>query len=246
MSLCQHMIKKAIILITVAALGKSSLAQEQVSNNFKFDKSDKSLEVRFAPFSENPIRSSSLNFRYFISDKSALRVVLSVNGSNSSTIIQDKNDDFQHLELQSKNSNFSGYIAPGYEIHLEGTEKLSPYYGAQLSFGYSRYEETLEEQPNGGVYWQPLPYKITTVTTSSSFRGGAYLLAGADYYFSKNIYLGAELNVGARGSFPQKTKIKRSAPDIDIEDPDPTLVGTTTSVNWGPSALSTFRLGIVF
>ncbi|MFZ7118453.1 MAG: hypothetical protein ACO1G1_08335 [Bacteroidota bacterium] len=109
-------------------------------------------------------------------------------------------------DLVSKTSGFS--FRPGIEKHFEGTDRLSPYIG-EIVFSSSKTKFTRDTiLPTD--YTSPVFYDTTSTTvivsapwTTKSLSGssgsktfGVNLIAGMDYYFSKNLSLGAEFGFG--------------------------------------------------
>ena len=79
----------------------------------------------------------------------------------------------------------------GAEYHLTGTDKMSPYFSAGISFGQGSYQENWKYS-DGAAY--------SAVITDAEITGGYSsfgwgLGAGFDYYVADNLYLGLELNL---------------------------------------------------
>lgn len=125
-------------------------------------------------------------------------------GFSTDTLIRGFNPELQN---ESKTSSFT--INPGFEKHFTGTDRLSPYVGFEIYFSSSKTtfkKDTLVE----GNFATGVLYD--TVTTSSTFQApwtkytlnqksgsstfGVNLIAGADYYFTKNLSLGVEFGFG--------------------------------------------------
>lgn len=87
------------------------------------------------------------------------------------------------------------FIAPGFEKHLEGNRRVSPYWGAEAIVGKSFYSYTLTNSMNGQSFSQGGNFKSTT---KGAYALGANFYAGVDYYLGKQIFIGAELGYGFR------------------------------------------------
>lgn len=155
----KSMKKTLSIIMTIAALGFSSAAFAQkpaagaVTGEIQLN-----FQTGSAPIS---VVAPALNFRYFLAEDMAARLKFGILTSSYKPAGGDK--------VTSSTIIFS----PAIEKHFKGTEKLSPYVGAELSIQSGKDE--LE-------------------TKSSSF--GLGLIFGGDYYFAQNVYCGAEVSWG--------------------------------------------------
>lgn len=190
--------KKAVILFAAALLCLASTevqAQKQIGG-------DKNLEFQFSPLGGNPIGINGLRFRLFNSETSAIRVNFFL-GSSTITDVNTQEGAISAESpvspmLQTYDRSFDFTIRPGYEIHFDGTDRLSPYIGAEIDFGMGSMS-TETEKWGADQLSDPVPAKfvVWSETEKSSFtRFGINLLAGFDYYFADNLYLGAELGFG--------------------------------------------------
>ena len=177
----------------------------------------------------------SIRFRYFLQDNLAVRATLGVN--NNKTV-----DNY--FENEGDNTGATGeYItktggwglALGAEYHFEGTDKLSPYAGVDIMFGGGSLNEEGTNAADGFGY--VADYTYTNEQKSSMV--GVNLVAGTDYYFAENFYLGLELGLGWRSNtWKEGTEVE-------------TFAGTTTttrsnegkSSSLGNNVIGTFRLG---
>ena len=96
----------------------------------------------------------SVRLRYFFKDNMAGRVEIGMMNTSDSTGTNMMN------------------IGLGYEYHLDGTDKMSPYFGARVGFGST---------DNAG-----------SETSSLAFG----IIGGMDYYVRESIYVGLELGLG--------------------------------------------------
>src|SRR5690606_26745770 len=119
-------------LALVFGVGLVVQAQE-TEGQFRPVGGEKNLEVHFSPLGGTPVGIPGLKFRSFSASGNALRIGLFVRYSSSSEVTQDEDFDDDNvqtdLELSKKESEFTIAIQPGYEWHLTGTDRLSPYVG---------------------------------------------------------------------------------------------------------------------
>jgi hypothetical protein len=233
--------KKLILSLAMLAAGAAAFAQKPAAGNI-------TTEIGLSSLFGTPANPTTLNipvgmfrFRYFLNEGLAVRANLGFGmGTNTQNIDNAPTTPLITGEIKTKGTNFG--IALGVEKHLEGTEKLSPYIGAE--FGFSSQSSTTEatNSANG-----------TTITGSGdSFKrdgGGITSIAfnamiGADYYITDRVYFGAELGLG----------LFRSSSTADSETTS-TVGGTATTVKalgssssgFGllPQTIGQIRLGII-
>ncbi|MFN2430938.1 MAG: hypothetical protein ABR574_13040, partial [Cryomorphaceae bacterium] len=178
---------KKVLLIAVAALFAASAAQSQ--DVYKQTGGEKNLEVLFAPLGGSPIGINGIKFRTFTSATTAIRgeVFLGFNSSADKRLETDSEGDEQ--ELKDSESAFDISVNIGIENHFAGTDRLSPYVGVVGIVGFSNSTEKSEFLSGTDIE------EGTTKNGSLSF--GANAVAGCDFYFADNIYIGAELGFGA-------------------------------------------------
>lgn len=220
--------KKLMFMASGIALCLSA-AQAQ---DFKQKGGDNNLQLLFAPFGSNPISlNEGITYRRFLKDGTmAVRLSLSVNSSKHTDVLQQADDTLSfpkqinyyspfpgpdinlvtgmnpEANLVTKESGFS--IRPGFEKHLAGTERLSPYFGAEIVFSSSKtkmtrdtivvsdFTTTLTDTISNDVTISA-PWTTRSLgTTYGSKTFGVNLIAGMDYYFTKNLSLGAEFGFG--------------------------------------------------
>ncbi len=192
--------KKAILFIALVATTVVG-AQAQ-----KFQGGEKNLEVEFNPFGGSPIGMNGIRFRMFNSETSAIRIGFNIGGTNDSQVYaqQSKTEGSDGAvvilpELNQTQQTFNFAIRPGYEMHFAGTDRLSPYVGAELMYMMSSSTMTREFHNSNNADDQTKPenwqtWDMTVKNGSSTF--GLNALAGVDFYFVDNFYLGAEINLG--------------------------------------------------
>lgn len=227
------------LLVAAAALTTSVSAQNeaknQTSSDFKFSGGDMNLEIQMAsPFAAGePFSLDGVKFRYFLSNTSAFRLNVNVKSSSNTEITAQENTVTGILEQKKKTADFEFKIAPGYEMHFSGTNKLSPYVGGDVVLNFARNSVKSESQPDKEVKYSK--------TSDGSFTFGLNGVAGFDYYFAKSLYIGAELNYGLNMTSEFATKTTS-----DQEGVDDTEVKNGGSFNFAPAAMGKFKLGFIF
>jgi outer membrane protein W len=190
--------KKLILSAAFVALGVAAFAQKPAAG-------DKTAEVNFTGFGLNSfdytvgdgnLQIPELRFRYFMSDKMALRARI---GLQSSSATVKETDGTLNLEAKV-NDGFGLTLSPGVEFHFEGTSKLSPYYGAQLGIGYRTGGSLTVTNATGwtaagGFTGNGDGNKLES--TGQSLLGinlGVFM--GADYYITDAVFVGGEFGLG--------------------------------------------------
>ena len=222
--------KKIMIIVGALTLSTSMFAQKQVAGS-------QTVELEFAPLGSEPFKVNSLRYRYFKSENTAYRMSLFLGGKSTSTLGDTIGGAAQ---TKDKNSNFDFALKPGIEKHFVGTDKLSPYYGAELFLGIKKTKNNDEEN------WTADNKQIGSTTTKTPKTSmGLNVLMGADYYISSNLYLGAELGFGFLKDGLGKTKTTyEHSEDTTLKDTD--TKGNTSELKWGPNYQGTIRIGWIF
>jgi len=146
--------KKLMILVSAVALSGTMFAQKGTTDNPWTLEGTVNVTTSGGVKWEVP----SVRARYFFKDNMAGRVSLNFGSSSDSTV-------------GSSNS-----IGLGFEYHLAGNDKMSPYFNAGVNFGGEN------------------KTTVAGVETKKSNLGFA-IGAGLDYYIRENIYVGLELTV---------------------------------------------------
>lgn len=244
--------KKAIFLFAATLMFVSGVtAQKQIGG-------DKNVEMNFSPLGGNPISINGIKIRMFNSENSAIRLSLFVGSSSDKTVlaqegeISSENPTSPILYQTDKTFDFS--IRPGYEIHFDGTDRLSPYVGAELLFGMGTTSSEKENWNNNDFNNDgEIDGETWTTTNKDSFTNfGLNALFGFDWYFSDNVYLGAEMGFGFTSTSYGDSKMEIS--DVGIYnqtnglDPDtdpPAATVNGSGFQLGPNVNGAIRLGVL-
>lgn len=248
------------------------------ANAQKFQGGEKNLEVNFSPLSENPIGIEGIRFRMFNSESSAIRVGFNISGDKQTDVWAQPGEEVAPNgslvttpELYATNKSFGFSISPGYEKHFAGTDRLSPYVGAELMFAMNSTTQTEEHHSGNSESTFDDPANWSTWTTerkdgTTSF--GLNALAGADYYFADNFYLGLEIKLGFHSHKQKDVEVTVSDENAWLLYPGATNVDEFLTINeagkmevrtiigdgtgafkfsdWGPAVNTSFRLGWLF
>ena len=219
-----------LVLLAVFTVGYTQAQQnKQVAGS-------KNLEVLFAPLGGSPIGIGGIKYRSFSSETSAFRVTVFVGLQSDKGIDQVFDNADALIDLTNKNGQFNISVRPGIEKHFTGTDKLSPYVGGELLLGFSSEKQTddLYDEDEDKVY--------ESTQKDGSLTFGLNAVAGVDYYFAQNIYLGAEFGFGFAFDKMSDTKFDNTQKN----GPPSASVPNGSSISVGPNAVGQIRLGWLF
>ena len=185
---------------------------------------------------------AEIRLRYFLSDMGAVRLRLGLGGGSTTTNIAGSG-----VDATVKTTNGFGLaFFPGYEMHFEGTNKLSPYVGAQLGITMIggrtiAVTNAINPTPQSDDVIEGHKYDEKT---GSTFGFSAGLMMGADYYLFDGVYIGGEFGLGlfsmsSTGEGEKKTTLSGGSPTTSK------ILGSNSNSYFGASA-GGVRLGIKF
>lgn len=245
--------KKTFLFLACVAFLFTANAQE---GGFKQAAGDKAFEVNFAPLGGNPIGIAGIQLKSYGSETSAFRLNIFIGKSGETKITQQLVDTAAKaanhlLELKDKTSSLEIGLRPGIEKHFAGTDRLSPYIGAELDFAIKMSTKKEDGQYNGKLGETPEVYTKKTTGKDGFMRIGVNAVAGFDYFFAKKLYVGAEFGFGF--SMLNKSKIKVEDPQTEIMTTDaggtykaPLDEKQGGTLNIGPNVNSQIRVGFLF
>jgi outer membrane protein W len=151
--------KKLFILISAVTLSTSMFAQKGTTDNpFTIEGT-----INYTTADGFDWQAPNIRARYFFKDNMAARLQLGLGN--------------QSLNLGGSESSSNALsVAAGFEYHLAGNDKMSPFFAA-------------------GVGYQSDMNEAAGVNTLERSGFGAGIGAGLDFYVSENIYLGVELGL---------------------------------------------------
>ncbi|TNF46310.1 MAG: hypothetical protein EP305_11495 [Bacteroidetes bacterium] len=221
--------KKLAILVGAIALTGSTFAQKATTD------APMSLEGQFGYNASTMSWSApSIRFRYFAADNIAGRLTLGINNTS---------ETFNYYETENTNGGGSGtevnkssmtMIGIGGEYHFAGTDRMSPYGGLDIMIGMGN--STAEwSNYDGSGYNSDFTASIDAPV--SSF--GVNLVAGTDYYFAENFYLGLELGLGMSSMTVKEGTTTATSGGVTISD----VSNVEKYSSFGNNFISQFRLG---
>lgn len=184
--------KKILVTLFVFA-GMTVSAQE-----FKPQVGSFMLETGFSPFSNSGdnihLQGGEIRAIYLPSENLGIRLGV---GFDSFTRKLDNGETGNSWEETiEKENSFS--ITPGVFYMFEGTDRLTPYVGAEFIFASESNNTTVEREN----------YKLETENGGAMFNTlGFGVFAGFNYYFSKNIYVGAEIGIDMKNTSYKNTVV---------------------------------------
>lgn len=221
-------------IITVALLFPFiAFAQEE----FKPIDKENTLEVQFTPFGSSPININGVRFRKFIDPTRVFRVNAFLGYDLDTNIKQQANFTINNLSLKTSSSVFSINIRPGFEKHLAGTSRLSPYFGGELDFAIQNSSAKEEFQNDNSD-----KYQTNIINENGFLRVGLNAIAGMDFYVAKKLYLGTEFGFGF--SYINLLDVELESDEQGFTKPESQKRGS--SFNFGPNVNAQIRLGYAF
>ena len=209
--------KKLFVLAGAVVLSSSLFAQKPTGDNpFSLEGQ---LSYNTASLSFD---APSLRMRYFIMDDLAARVSLSINNASTKDYYYELADNAGGEGTEINKTSLT-MISLGAEKHFAGTEKLSPYVGADLVFGMGNTSAKWDKFDGLGYN---ADFKAAAKAPISMF--GINLVAGTDYYFAENFYVGLELGLGFQS-------VTEKAGEFEF-----TTAGNTTTTLSEPTKSSSF------
>lgn len=186
---------------------------------------------------ELKFNAPALRLRYFVTDNIAVRLTVGLNNSKE-TFNAYENADGTGATGTYEIKQSMNTFAIGGEYHFTGTERLSPYAGLDIAFGMGAMKESgAEASFNGTDAVYALDYTEDFTAKTSMF--GVNLVAGTDYYFAQNFYIGLELGLGFQAVTSKEATREITAGGI-------TATGVTPEYKtgfFGNNFIGNFRLG---
>ncbi|MBM3937535.1 MAG: hypothetical protein FJ333_02620 [Sphingomonadales bacterium] len=175
----------AIATFTTACISAQNTPQ------FKPQAGDWSTEAAFYAQTGNSFLRAGLNdikVRKFTTDRKAIRLRMLAIQNNETTVIVGTQGTMERSIKEGKI-----FIAPGFEKHLDGSKRLSPYWGQELVLGKSFYQYNLTNSSNGQTFSQGGTFNTKT---TGAFSLGTNTFVGLDYHLGSKIFVGLEVGYG--------------------------------------------------
>ncbi len=230
--------KKLILSIAVLATAGTMFAQRPMEGANPF-----SLEgqVSLNSAAGNTFAAPTIRLRYFVMDNLAIRLGGSFNsmtekenfyGSVASP--QDYSDSVGVLTTKSGSYTFS----LGASYHFSQLEKLSPYVGIDFLMGGGSSRAMGED--TDGTMWVD---DFTMESKTPMMTIGGNLVAGVDWYFAQNVFLGAEFGWGVTSTTYKDTFTSVSTGGVTVETETPVMGSAATSLGLGHNFIGGLRIG---
>ena len=184
------------------------------------------IVISFNPFNqENQFSLDGLKIRYFISDKSALRLnvgftIAKAKTRNDLTLPEYiTNESLQEycLDKGYTKDAFSAFkLGLGYERHYSIHERTNLYVGAQIGLEkhwanskermYSQFSDEYGNSYSDDIIL--IQNGINSYGQRSAIGFNADIFFGVDFYFYKGLYIGCEMGLGINSMFANDIEIK--------------------------------------
>jgi len=220
--------KKIMIFVSALTLSASMFAQKATKDNpFSLEGQ---LSYNTASLSFD---APSMRMRYFFADNMAARVSLSLQNSSTKDYYYELPNNAGGVGTEINKTSMT-MISLGAEKHFAGTDKLSPYIGADLVYGMGGTSAKWDKF-DGSDY----DATVTATVKNPSSMLGLNLVAGTDYYFAENFYLGLELGLGFSNTTDKVGETVVTAGGTSTTSLSP----EAKSSNFGNNFIGNFRLG---
>ena len=205
--------KKTLLILGLALGFLSASAQEEAKGNFTHQKGDMALSIDATPFLEyvgnafNTGFNSAPNFgdwqimgRYFLTEKSAIRVGLGINfNSYTNKWLVDDVTSTATPPAQVENSasttlsNFR--LDLGYELR-RGEGRLQAFYGGGIYVSSNNGEGSTSFKYGNALSATNPYYRMTEAKNGASIGFGLSGFLGVEYFITSNIALGGQVSLG--------------------------------------------------
>jgi hypothetical protein len=187
--------KKTLLTLTMLALGVSTLFAQ-------YKPEEGTYGITFGITGLNtinlePLASGTVGFRYAMANNIWARVNLNLT-STSTKFVNTQNG----IETTNKTSGMNYALSIGAQKNFEGTDRLNPYFGVDLSIGNSGGGKTVNrsEVMNADSTFNPSDkngdYYQTTTKNSKGMSIGLTPVVGFQYFFAQNFAVGGEFGWG--------------------------------------------------
>ena len=222
----------------------SAVAQDAMTTStdggIKATSGDVTLEANVNLLSGDVTLNNALNQikgRYFLSDNVAFRLGanITLDSRTQRTTVATPGGTG---EMETKQNHFGLSIMPGIEKHFAGTNRLSPYIGAELGIAIdSRNQETTTPGVAGTDEWKG---SWGAGGTRGNTQIALNALAGFDFYVAQHLFLGYEMGFGLGIRTDSEVEHTDAANVTTVED------GKDSNFFISPLVRNGIRVGFVF
>ena len=126
--------KKLLFILVVVLIVSNNVSAQQ-----KPEKGSFGTEIQFNPFDQNgkTFQLDGLKFRYFISDRDAIRLKFGINSTQNKftdSDSQEENDIKTSYKNEFKSTTGDFNLDLGYERHYDLAKRLNAYVGGSIGF----------------------------------------------------------------------------------------------------------------
>ncbi len=202
--------KKTFLLIAFSILW----ATDGYCQSFKPVAGSRNLEVQFAPMNSSPIVVPAIRYRHFLNESTALRTTALMSYNRTSQILRQADPENDIEALHRVETDLLVFLSQGIEKHLEGTDRLSPYFGAEMVFSISN---SVDREERDDFFDEEI---YTDRFGGAVFSIGLNGIAGADFYICPKLYLGLEFGYGFILGVPSVGRTSSDDPDFQEQEFD--------------------------
>lgn len=189
----------------------------------------------------NTFSAPAIRFRYFIGDNISLRLGVTYNGMTEKenfygSVATPANYGDSIGTWTTKTNAYFATIGAAY--HFSQLEKLSPYAGIDFAIGGGSARE-MGANTNGGAWVNDFSYS----SKSPMMMFGGRIVAGFDWYFSQNVFLGAELGWGVMATSWKDETVSVTTAGTTTEVTTPVMGSPYSSLQMGNTFIAGIRLG---
>lgn len=216
---------------TTSVNSTEEVSESNVQNKFKANEGSIMAEIGFAPLLSDAVSLNGGMLRgiYVVSEK--IEVKLGLGFGLDKDVVDNGEKGDAWVRNSERVSRFS--IAPGFNYTFKGTEKLCPYIGAEASFAMTSNKEYSETNNSSSTLKNENCYNTFGVAGQLGFN----------YYFVKNLFVGAEIGIGVAAHFERDVKTENENDNVsssEVVDRD------HHAISFAPLVTPSLRLGWVF
>ncbi|MBN2612417.1 MAG: hypothetical protein JXB00_12735 [Bacteroidales bacterium] len=164
-------------------------------------------------------------------------------------------------EYNYKSNIYELALSLGREKHFNGTRRLSPFIGFDITFTDSWTKYIDEDEYMKLTYTNVILktdmvetsqgyYSTTSIGNRANYSFGLNFLTGFDFYISKHLYLGYEFNLGGKYTVYKKMELDKEIKSTSSSSYYPSLTipdeSSANEFNFGPSLMNGIRVGYIF
>jgi hypothetical protein len=221
-------------------------------DSLKVTRGHLTTELNVNPFQGELSLNNALNqikVRYFLDDNVALRIGLSHNSRKSKI---ENSNAYGTNPFSNDNDKKTSTVGLnfGVEKHFNGTKRLSPYLGAELTAATKSSSQTISSRSPTSIpgtietnikgAWQIAGSNLG-YEERAFFQYGLNLVGGFDFYVAKHLYLGYEIAYSVR-----QTKYKTIEVTTKPTSNNPAPDSSQKDFSTGPNLINGIRVGFVF